>query len=232
MKDSSLNNPVSEFDRYARTYRDEISSALGVFGRSAEYFAEYKVRLASRLVPTSPSSILDFGCGVGESVPYFQKWFPGSGISGFDVSAESLIELKSKFPAVDVFTDFSSIDNRFDLVFVSNVLHHIEPSERYERLHALWKLVNKGGSLCVFEHNPLNPITRRIVSNCVLDDGVELLSRRELRSLVRVSFGPQATRSGYCLFFPPSLRVLSVVEPFFASIPLGGQHFTLVTKTP
>lgn len=230
-KDPRVNESVADFDRFARIYRDEITSALGVFGQSVSFFAEYKVKLCRKRMQREPQSILDFGCGIGESIPHFRHWFPQSEISGFDVSRESLDELETRYPDVQTFGPHASIRGRFDLIFVSNVLHHIAPGERYERLISLWKHVSLGGSLCIFEHNPLNPITRRIVSNCALDEGVELLSYREVKSLVRVCFGPQRRQGGYCLFFPPLLRQLSFLESSLTHIPMGGQHFTIVTKT-
>jgi SAM-dependent methyltransferase len=231
LKDSSVNSPAADFDRFAQTYRQEISDALGVFGSSAEYFAEYKVELTRTKLGREPQSILDFGCGVGESIPHFAKRFRNSEISGFDVSVESINELSSRFPNVTVYSEMEAIKKQFDLVFVSNVLHHIDPRERYERLQDLWNLVSPGGSLFVFEHNPFNPLTQRIVSNCALDEGVVLLSSRELRSLLRISFGPQQTKRGYCLFVPPVLRRLSILERYLDWLPLGGQHYASVTKS-
>ena len=231
LKDFSVNSPAADFDKFARTYRQEISDALGMFGSRADYFAEYKVELTKTKLDREPQTILDFGCGIGESIPHFVKRFGRSEISGFDVSVESLNELRSRFPTVKVYSAVEAIQRQFDLVFVSNVLHHIDPEERYERLQDLWKLFSPGGSLFVFEHNPFNPLTQRIVSNCALDDGVVLLSSRELRSLLRISFGPQQTQRGYCLFVPPVLRRLSTFEKYVSWLPLGGQHYASVTKS-
>ena len=226
-----MNSPAADFDRFARTYRQEISDALGIFGTSADYFAEYKIELVRTKLRREPQSILDFGCGVGESIPFFAKRFGRSEVSGFDVSVESLNELRLRFPKVKVYSELTTIDRHFDLVFVSNVLHHIDPSDRYERLQDLWNLVSPGGSLFIFEHNPFNPLTQRIVSNCALDEGVILLSSRELRSLLRISFGPQQTQRGYCLFVPPALRRISFLEKYLEWLPLGGQHYASVTKS-
>ena len=50
----------------------------------------------------------------------------------------------------------------FDLVFVAGVFHHIPPEERQGAADAVAAHMAPGGSLVVFEHNPYNPVTRKL----------------------------------------------------------------------
>jgi hypothetical protein len=49
----------------------------------------------------------------------------------------------------------------------------------------LWRVTRPGGIAVVFEHNPSNLLTRRVVSNCIFDEGVTLLPHHETESLMR-----------------------------------------------
>ena len=97
-------------------------------------------------------------------------------------------------------------------------------------MDSLFESLSPGGQLCVFEHNPYNPITRRIVSSCEFDEGVTLLKKSQLTKLSRDSIHTRKIVSGYCLFFPSFLRRLSVFERMLRWIPMGGQYFVLIGR--
>ena len=80
-----------------------------------------------------------------------------------------------------------------------------------------------GGLVVVYEHNPLNPLTRVAVSRCEFDEGVELLSRGETKSLLRRA-GLEPIESRYIAFFPWRGRGLRALEHGLARLPLGGQY--------
>lgn len=82
----------------------------------------------------------------------------------------------------------------------------------------------------MFEHNPINPVTRRIVSNCAFDEGVVLLSAREVKTLLRSVNGVDVERAGYCLFVPEPLKKLNWLEGGLRWLPLGGQHFVVARR--
>lgn len=67
---------VSEFDEFARQYSAMHAANIAVSGEAPEFFAEYKIAdLASiaRKQRVEAGRILDFGSGVGNSVPWFRK---------------------------------------------------------------------------------------------------------------------------------------------------------------
>jgi hypothetical protein len=104
------------------------------------------------------------------------------------------------------------------------VFHHIPPEERAGAARYLAQRLAAGGTAIVFEHNPYNPVTRKIVNDCPFDDGVILLRPRELRGLLRDA-GLGGDRQGYALFVPPGLKALAPIEPWLSWLPLGGQYW-------
>ena len=85
------------------------------------------------------------------------------------------------------------------------------------------RVVRPGGLVAVFEHNPLNPLTRRVVRDCAFDEGVELLPRRELETLLRAA-GLEVVSAHYLLFFPWRGRLFEAAERLLARLPLGAQY--------
>ena len=84
------------------------------------------------------------------------------------------------------------------------------------------RLLAPGGRLFVFEHNPLNPVTRRAVAACDFDDDAVLLWPWQARRVLR-SAGLRDVRLDYIVFFPRSLARLRPLEPRLAWLPLGAQ---------
>ena len=79
-----------DFDQYAGQYEDILAAQTNFFdGDSGYFFARYKIELAQQLAG-SVSSVLDFGCGIGRSMPYLREVFPKAEIVGCDPSAEVL----------------------------------------------------------------------------------------------------------------------------------------------
>ena len=70
-----------EFDKFADEYRAMHAANIRVSGEAPEYFAEYKVAdIAAELARDAivPSRALDFGAGVGYSVPFFARHLPAA----------------------------------------------------------------------------------------------------------------------------------------------------------
>src|SRR6266542_6061039 len=89
----------AEFDNIAHEYRSLHAANIKISGESPEYFAEYKIRdVAALTAGEKVSRILDFGAGIGASVPYFRRYFPEAGLTCVDVSKVSLNIGESRFP--------------------------------------------------------------------------------------------------------------------------------------
>ena len=84
--------------------------------------------------------------------------------------------------------------------------------------------------MAVFEHNPLNPLTRLVVARCEFDEGVQLLPTREVRDLLAEA-GLQPIERRYILFFPWRASFLQRLEARLAALPLGAQHLTAARRS-
>ncbi len=215
-----------DFDNYTDNYNQLLKDRTKFFSSNEEYFARYKVDLMRKQVHTPINRILEYGCGIGRNIPFLQKAFPDSLIIGSDISGVSLDIARRDNEGVKFFLENENIKSTsmFDLIFVAGVFHHIPVSQRIEVARVLFNRLLPGGQLFVFEHNPFNPLTRRIVNNCPYDEDAVLLKPSELkRILSEVSFIIE--RKAYCLFVPPSLSLFSKIENKLGWLPLGGQYW-------
>ncbi len=211
-----------------------MRKTLAVTLTSEEYQAAYKTELIKRYATRNHidhvSKILDFGCGVGLSIPSIQKIFKGSQIFATDTSKVSLQILHQKFPSISVISPDLETDERFDVIYLSTVLHHVTASERVPLLNKLKSLLSKNGCLFIVEHNTYNPLTLRIVANCEMDHDAELISIRALRDLLTRDCSLKIIESGFCSFFPQPLRKLAKFDRIFSALPLGGQYYMVAGK--
>jgi len=127
----------AQFDRFADEYEALQAASVRISGESPEYFWRYKVVDLARICAESgvrPRAVLDFGAGVGNSVPYLREQFPSAGITCLDVSRKSLSVGEQRFSGAADFAWFDGgripfDDATYDVAFVACVLHHIEASE-------------------------------------------------------------------------------------------------------
>lgn len=223
---------ISEFDRFAEEYSELHKRNIAITGEGPEFFAEYKIRTLREITGTpSPGrthSILDFGSGIGNSIPYFQKYFPSSELLCADVSRRSLALGRTRFPSfgIDVPIERSTIpvlDHAVDLAFSACVFHHIPHDEHDLWLRELRRVVRPGGTLLVFEHNPLNPLTVRAVNTCEFDQNAVLIRARALSNRCRAA-GWSRADTRYHVFFPRALAALRPAERHLGWLPLGAQY--------
>ena len=220
-----------DFDDYVDTYEGVLKNQLGFFVNNRDYYSEYKVNIAAEICSKrSVDRILDFGCGIGLSFPFLKKYFPDSILFGSDTSAESLNYVKQNFDYVEVIESIENSKIEFDLIFITGVFHHIEINDRPDVIKLLFRLLKKNGKLIVFEHNPYNPLTRRIVSNCEFDADANLISQTALKNLFRNNSKFSVSRCGYTLFFPEFMGGLRAIERRLRWLPLGGQYFVVAEK--
>jgi SAM-dependent methyltransferase len=226
---------VAEFDKFADDYLATHAGNLRISGEGPEYFARYKIEELRRRwksgARAEPSAILDFGAGVGNSWPHLAEAFPKADITGLDVSERSLALAEHRFPGVarGVRYDGGAIplpDAAFDLIFSACVFHHIPHEEHVDIFRELRRLLRPGGVMAIFEHNPLNPVTRYIVATCPFDENAVLIPAGELK---RRQQAAGLTRVGitYTGFFPAALAGLRPMEKLLTSVPIGAQYYTL-----
>jgi SAM-dependent methyltransferase len=216
-------NDRAKFDAYADDYAAVHRQNVAITGEPPEYFAAYKRGCLERLVGEAfDLPVLDFGCGVGMVTEQLGKRF--SQLEGYDPSEQSVGSARKRVPQARFHTSLAEIpDGRFGLVVLSGVLHHVHPPERAGVLRqAIAKLRPGDGRLVVFEHNPLNPLTRRAVAECAFDDDAILLWPWEARRLFKEA-GLRAVKLRFIVFLPRALARLRFIEPHLAAVPLGAQ---------
>jgi len=91
--------------------------------------------------------------------------------------------------------------------------------------------MKKQGRYYLFEHNPLNPLTRYLVATCVFDKNAKLLRSNYTRSLLR-SQHFRIVKKEFIIFFPRKglLSGFMFLEKYLKWLPLGGQYFFVSEK--
>ncbi|MCL4474255.1 MAG: class I SAM-dependent methyltransferase [Actinobacteria bacterium] len=216
---------MQDFDRYSDNYQQELDRCLKISGDASGYFAEYKARyLEKRLSGDYSGNILDYGCGVGMLSAAMARYLPQARLNGYDISAASIGKISNEIAAKGLFTDdISRVGGDYDLIVLSNVLHHIPSAERRMTIASLHERLSPAGLIVIFEHNPLNPLTRRVVDGCPFDKNAELLAPSEaVDYLLKAGF--HISRRDYIVFFPGQLKWFRPLERFLGRLPLGAQY--------
>jgi SAM-dependent methyltransferase len=219
----------TEFDAYAGRYAELIRDPVREkFAASNRFFAERKLQVIERFcrqrrIELRNRDWLDAGCGQGELLRLGGSRFRTA--SGCDPSAgmlESCPELNVRLqPSIDA---LPFEDRSFDFLTLVCVYHHVARESRDGLTHEARRLLRPGGILCVVEHNPINPVTRRIVSRTPVDADAELLSAKETARMLR-SAGFRNLASRFFLFVPERFHNrFPGVENVFETFPVGGQY--------
>lgn len=224
------------FNEYAENYDATVQQALGASGETVAFFASLRAHYVARLIgPMKPIlPILDFGCGIGNMTREVAERLPSTRVVGTDRSEDSLTiarelsgRTSSEVRYVATPTDrlpFS--DASFSFAFCSGVFHHIAPDERPYWIAELRRVLAPDGRFCMFEHNPLNPLTVQVVRRVPFDRDAKLLMAREAISLLKQA-GFAVAPAHYYFFFPNALRALRRLEPLLRKVPVGAQYFVV-----
>ena len=113
-----------------------------------------------------------------------------------------------------------------DLIFSACVFHHIDAAEHTRLFAELKRLLRPGGRLVIFEHNPVNPVTRYIVATCPFDENAVLIPAPTLANRQKAA-GFARVETRYTGFFPGPLRALRPLEPAMSALPVGAQYYTV-----
>ena len=220
-----------EFDKFAEEYVATHRNNIRFSGESPEFFADYKIKDMAGVLEgrQRTDTILDFGGGIGTSVPYVRRYFPKALITCLDVSDRSLAIARENFAHEAEFVSFDGTNipfeaSTFDLAFAACVFHHIKPDCHLPLLRKLARVIKPGGWLFVFEHNPLNPFTRYAVNTCPFDTNAVLISGFQMQRLFKATGFGKVTLQ-YRVFFPGFLSILRGLERSLGWLPLGGQYY-------
>jgi SAM-dependent methyltransferase len=219
-------NKRVDFDDFTDNYNRLLSDRTRFFSSSETYFAKYKVDIVHQHVHSQVGRLLEYGCGIGRNIPFLKQAFPDAVIVGSDISRASLEIAKHDNIGIEFIHEDKNTASigQFDLIFVAGVFHHVLIKQRVAVARTLFERLSPDGLLFIFEHNPFNPVTRRIVSNCPYDEDAVLLTPGELQDILGQA-ALSVERKAYCLFIPPSLSLLSRFESKIGWLPLGGQYW-------
>jgi 2-polyprenyl-3-methyl-5-hydroxy-6-metoxy-1,4-benzoquinol methylase len=220
-----------DFDRFAESYESLLENQLGFFEGSRDYFSEYKADIIRERTPEPAPRILDFGTGIGLTLPFVRNRFPSSEIHASDISEASLARVRQHFPDITVIPDAELGAEQYDLILVITVIHHVAPDLRPALFKRLESMLRPGGRIWIFEHNPYNPVTQRMVATCPFDKDAVLISAGTLSKLILETTSLSVSRRSYTLFFPQALASLRPVEPFLGWLPLGGQYYVVAQRS-
>ncbi len=219
----------AQFDKYADSYKNLHAESVRMSGEAPDYFAAMKVDFVGRsdsIAGRTDLDFMDFGCGVGGSLEHIRRVFPAARVKAVDVSSESIALAKSRhedveFGVMDALIPFE--DASVDIAMAACVYHHIEPAERAHWIAEIRRVLRPGGAMFIFEHNPLNPLTRKVVRECEFDEDAILLPSHESRDLLK-NAGFNDVRIDYILFFPKLLSMLRPFERYLRALPIGAQY--------
>jgi len=237
------NGGTPEFDAYAQSYSAGMDDPLkAMLGKSAEDFIAVKVDWLGgkfpRLVDTGESRLLDYGCGAGAFLRVLRRRHWRADLAGSDISEGMLETARHTWPG-DLGTpplltlQDGSLTNypasSFDVVIISAVLHHVPLTERAGVIAEIRRVLKPGGHIVIFEHNPLNPVTRYVVARTPIDKNAILLGSGEATALLTSQrFATPATE--YIMFAPPGMPVLRPIDNLLRWCPLGAQYVTYATR--
>ncbi|MGF6918335.1 SAM-dependent methyltransferase [Paraburkholderia sp. 40] len=103
------------------------------------------------------------------------------------------------------------------------VFHHIDHAEHVDLLGELKRVVGPRGTVVIFEHNPLNPLTVRAVNTCEFDVNAKLITARNMkRACLDAGFSDVVVR--FRIFIPHMLAKLRPLEKYLTHVPLGAQY--------
>ena len=222
----------TEFDAYSQSYDAAVNASISFSGLTVDFFTRVKVDYFLELIeslrpPAARAEVIDIGCGVGNAHPLLAGNI--GRLAGVDVSAACLAEAAERNPRNE-YRAYDGLnlpfpDASFDVASAVCVFHHIRLDWREALAKDVRRVLRPGGIFAIFEHNPLNPLTRRAVSQCKFDKGALLLRSREAEALLAAAgFADVETR--FILAVPAKGAVLRRVDRLFARTPLGAQYVT------
>jgi len=219
----------ASFDAYAHDYAALMKDPIrDKFASGSRFYAERKIEIIRKFfdrerMPTRQFDWLDIGCGQGELLRLGRSYFKSS--AGCDPSMRMLEfcqDLKVRHQSSMDSLPFE--DAAFDFITAVCVYHHVAEDRRAALTAQALRVLRPGGVICLIEHNPLNPVTKLIVSRSPIDADAHLLTASQARRLL-LNAGCRIVQSEFFLIFPERLhRFTRRIENSLGGLPIGGQY--------
>jgi SAM-dependent methyltransferase len=225
-----------EFDSYSADYNGYVNRALAFTGVEVDFFTRVKMEylltfMAEHVASDTAAAALDVGCGIGNGHHILGGHL--ARLCGIDVSAASIEVAQRQNPWVEYsHFDGASIpyeDATFDFAFAICVFHHVGLDQRGHLVAEIQRVLKPGGFIVIFEHNPLNPLTMRVVNRCEFDRDAILLKSRTCTDLIRAG-GFNDLNCRFILAVPPVNAPLRALDRLLSKMPLGAQYYVAGRK--
>ncbi|MES1025261.1 class I SAM-dependent methyltransferase [Gloeocapsa sp. BRSZ] len=167
-------------------FHDEWASTIDVEGIQVRDYFEACTAPENRFILNHLGDIrgkllLDLGCGAGENSVYFAKkgakcvaadYSPGMVEVALKLAETNKVKIQGRtMNAIAL----DCPDNTFDIVYASNLLHHIpNPRAAIREMH---RVLKPGGKACFWDplrHNPVINVYRRIATKVRTEDEMPL----------------------------------------------------------
>jgi SAM-dependent methyltransferase len=234
LKKNKKNNV--NFSDYVETYQKEVQQSIDFAGLDLDFYIELKANLIIKIAESYFSNpglinVLDIGCGIGLTDHHLSAFFKN--LHGIDVE-DGVVKKASAYNPGVKYSLYNGLnlpfeDNSLDMVFAINVMHHVPPGKWENFVKEMYRVLKPGGTAAVFEHNPLNPLTRLAVSRCEFDRDAVLIYRNSLGKKF-ISCGFSISRKAYIIFFPFKANIFRNAEKLLKWLPFGAQYFLVGKK--
>jgi hypothetical protein len=84
----------------------------------------------------NPKSVLDYGCGLADSMPVLKMAFPEASLHFYDFSSVAMDKASLNYGTIANAYDFND-PRKFELVYCSNVIEHIKDEHLFDFLNNL-----------------------------------------------------------------------------------------------
>lgn len=175
-----------EIFRREQQFHDQWAAAIDVDGiRVADYFeactAPENRYILRKLGDVQGKYLLDLGCGAGENSVYFATrgarcvaadYSPGMVEVALALAERNRVAVEGRVVnalAID------APDETFDIVYASNLLHHLPQPELVIR--EMYRVLKPGGKACFWDplrHNPVINVYRRMATEVRTEDETPL----------------------------------------------------------
>jgi SAM-dependent methyltransferase len=176
-------------------------------------------------IPGPKVDCLDIGCGIGAA--HSMLMTKVGRLFGADVSQEAIEIARSVNREVEynVYAGdrLPYDDSCFDFSTTSCVMHHVLPEQWPNFVAEAWRVTKPGGLFAVYEHNPINPLTRLAVFRCPFDHDAVLLRAKRVIDLLRAQ-GFEIVATRYLFFVPLNARWARSIDRWLAWLPIGAQY--------
>ncbi len=112
----------------------------------------HTIRIAADLAHLVPKSILDYGCGHGRVLRWYQAFWPEAELTAADITRDQIDFCSKAFGAKPFLIDKSfaeiALPSDYDLIWLGSIFTHMDKSEWADLFRVVRDRTRPGGLLC------------------------------------------------------------------------------------